>query len=319
MVRSDNGTEFLCLSSFFREKGIVHQTTCVGTPQQNGRVERKHLHLLNVARSLLFQAQLPTKFWVEAVLNAAHVINLTPTKLLHNKCPHEIRDKDKFVPRSRKCVFVGYPYGKKGWKLYDLENNEFFVSRDVIFKEDEFPFSAQPEPGLPHDVIFNTCDTDWFVDGSATIGIRGSVSNTENRGSPQDSGLVGNVVEPEVEEVSPAELDGAILEVGPILPSGSSAVVDGSTDRNFVVLQPEPDMGQGKCAKIPSVRLKDYVLYNAVASNSANHVLPDLSTSDYCDTVQGTSLYPLTDFITDARFSSRHQAFLAAISAAVEP
>lgn len=35
-VRSDNGTEFLCLKSYFAAQGIVHQISCVGTPQQNG-------------------------------------------------------------------------------------------------------------------------------------------------------------------------------------------------------------------------------------------------------------------------------------------
>lgn len=79
-VRSDNGTEFVCLSLFFITKGIIHQTSCVGTPQQNGRVERKHRHLLNVARYLLFQSSMPIKFWGEAVLTATHLINLTPTK-----------------------------------------------------------------------------------------------------------------------------------------------------------------------------------------------------------------------------------------------
>jgi hypothetical protein len=37
-------------------------------------------------------------------------------------------------------VFVGYPHGKKGWKLFDLDTNTYFVSRDVDFFEDEFPF-----------------------------------------------------------------------------------------------------------------------------------------------------------------------------------
>ena len=53
-VSSDNGTEFMCLSSFFKNKGVVHQSSCVGAPQQNNSVERKHCHLLNVVRSLLF-------------------------------------------------------------------------------------------------------------------------------------------------------------------------------------------------------------------------------------------------------------------------
>lgn len=90
MVRSDNGTEFVCLSRYFNETGIVHQTSCVVTLQQNGRVEQKHRHILNVSRSFLFQAHIPVKFWGESVLNAAHVINRTPSKLLQGKNPYEI-------------------------------------------------------------------------------------------------------------------------------------------------------------------------------------------------------------------------------------
>lgn len=28
--------EYVCLKSFFAEKGVIHQTSCVETPQQNG-------------------------------------------------------------------------------------------------------------------------------------------------------------------------------------------------------------------------------------------------------------------------------------------
>lgn len=62
MIRSDNGTEFTCLRTHFCELGIVFQTSCTGTPQQNGRVERKHRHILNVARALRFQGNLPISF-----------------------------------------------------------------------------------------------------------------------------------------------------------------------------------------------------------------------------------------------------------------
>ena len=187
MVRSDNGTEFMVLKSYFKEKGVVHQTSCVATPQQNGRVERKHRHILNVSRALMFQANLPIKFWGEAVLTAAYLINRTPTTVLKGQTPYEVlygvqpdykllkvfgsacythkmnRDRDKFSQRSRSCIFVGYPFGKKGWKVYDVERNEFLVSRDVVFQEDVFPFAnskiAQPAVS-PSDVVL---DEDWAV------------------------------------------------------------------------------------------------------------------------------------------------------------
>jgi len=64
VVRSDNGQEFCDHSAiaFYTKKGIVHQTSCVDTPQQNGIVERKHKHLLEVARALMFQSRVPQQF-----------------------------------------------------------------------------------------------------------------------------------------------------------------------------------------------------------------------------------------------------------------
>jgi len=62
IVQSDNGAKFICMKQYFLDNGIIFQTSCVGTPQQNGRVERKHQHILNVARALRFQGHLPLKF-----------------------------------------------------------------------------------------------------------------------------------------------------------------------------------------------------------------------------------------------------------------
>ena len=41
---------------------------------------------------------------------------------------------------------MGYPFGKKGWCLYDLESDSFFTSRDVTFVEHDFPYKALTEP-----------------------------------------------------------------------------------------------------------------------------------------------------------------------------
>ena len=61
VIRSENGMEFQDDSAlaFYGDKGILYQTTCVDTPQQNGIIERKHQNLLQVTRALMFQSNVP--------------------------------------------------------------------------------------------------------------------------------------------------------------------------------------------------------------------------------------------------------------------
>lgn len=54
--RSDNAKQ-LHLPKFFNEKGVLHQFSCVDRPRHNSVVERKHQHLLSVARALYFSVQ----------------------------------------------------------------------------------------------------------------------------------------------------------------------------------------------------------------------------------------------------------------------
>ena len=61
IVRSDNGSEFTSgpMQEYYRAHGILRESSCVDTSQQNGRVECKRRHILNVARALRLQASLP--------------------------------------------------------------------------------------------------------------------------------------------------------------------------------------------------------------------------------------------------------------------
>ena len=56
-LRSDNAKEYVSeqFQSFMLQNGILHQTSYVDTPSQNGVAKRKNRHLLETARALLFQ------------------------------------------------------------------------------------------------------------------------------------------------------------------------------------------------------------------------------------------------------------------------
>ena len=164
VLRSDNGGEYCskAFKDYLKEHGILHQTTVPYNPEQNGTAERMNRTLLEAARSMMYHAGMPKEFWAEAVNTAAYTRNRSPTNSLNNATPFEClfnrkpdvsnlkvfgcvayvhipnHQRKKLEEKSRKCMFVGYPDGTKGFKLYDLTKKTFIRSRDVIFEERSF-------------------------------------------------------------------------------------------------------------------------------------------------------------------------------------
>ncbi|KAL8121687.1 hypothetical protein AgCh_018427 [Apium graveolens] len=61
-----------------------------------------------------------------------------------------------FESRAVKGVFIGYPFGKKGYKILDLQTRKCVYSRDVRFVESIFPFSTSSLNSNPQSFDVNT-------------------------------------------------------------------------------------------------------------------------------------------------------------------
>lgn len=77
-------------------------------------------------------------------------------------------------------------------------------------------------------------------------------------------------------------------------------------------------LGRGQRTKVQSVKLHDYVTYNTACLHDPTLALNSQSSAS-SETVPSKTPYPLHDYVYDLNFSPPHQAFLAAITANIEP
>ena len=151
------------------EHGIQSQLSVPGTPQQNGVLERRNRTLLDMVRSMMSYAQLPSSFWGYAVETAVHILNNVPSKsvsetpfelwrgrkpsLSHFRiwgCPAHVlvTNPKKLEPRSRLCQFVGYPKETRGGLFFDPQENRVFVSTNATFLEEDQMRDHKPRSKL---------------------------------------------------------------------------------------------------------------------------------------------------------------------------
>ncbi|KAJ0876890.1 putative RNA-directed DNA polymerase [Helianthus annuus] len=173
ILRSDNGGEFVntSMKQFFTTKGLIHQTSCAHTPEQNGVSERKNRIILEMTRALLIESQVPKSFWPEAVATSVYLLNRLPTKALKFKTPLDCLSKsaniphpltleprifgctafvhipktnrNKLGPCAEKCVFVGYGIDQIGYRCYNPTTRQMFTTMNVDFLETKYFYNTQ--------------------------------------------------------------------------------------------------------------------------------------------------------------------------------
>ena len=156
MFVSDGGGEYIgeVFQDFLKKKGIAHVKTPPNTPQRNGKSERPNKILFDLARTMLKARQLPLRFWGEAVLYAAYVVNRTPKLsndqsrlemlfnmkpslnktlefgtpvMYHNHDPHI----KKLDDRSFEGMFLGFWEDDHTYKILDTKTNALISTRTI--------------------------------------------------------------------------------------------------------------------------------------------------------------------------------------------
>ena len=103
--------------------------------------------------------------------------------------------RDKFQARAVPCMFLGYPCGKKAYKVMALDSYKFYTSRDVVFHENIFPFSVQtPKTMFPQPPTPTSFELPPFEPQSSShVDITEDEHTLHNNLSPQTQHLENNV------------------------------------------------------------------------------------------------------------------------------
>ncbi|GJS16932.1 gag-pol polyprotein [Tanacetum coccineum] len=119
---------------------------------KNGVAERMNRTLLERARVMLATASLENHSGQKQSI--PHVIS-------HVYVMYNTQETTKLDPKSRKCLFLGYAGGIKGYHLWELTSHKVVISRDVIFMEDKIQENEEGEPLTLQEALNNPDASFW--------------------------------------------------------------------------------------------------------------------------------------------------------------
>ncbi|XP_058777098.1 uncharacterized protein LOC131651452 [Vicia villosa] len=288
---------------------LCHSLDCTLTFTSTACIIQGNLTLMKIGAARIHQGL------YSLILPAAHTsipqydvphphINILPSKLLKYDCPYKLLynvipdymhmkifgslvyactklvSRSKLDSRSRKCVFLGFQNGVKGCLLYDLNNKNIFISRDVIHFENIFPFTTlqNTESNSPQPIYHspNTAHTDYII----------PTPNTSYIPSPTNHFPTDNVV-----------------QTPPSLQPQSNATTSPPP------LPPPPTtIRQSSRHSKPPSYLRDYHRALLTGTPFSNSHLQS-----------GNTPYPISHFIDYTKLSPSHRIFNLNISTVTEP
>jgi hypothetical protein len=216
-LRFDGGGEYFSnkFNEYLKEHGIQRKYSCSYSP--HGVVERKNKHIVEIARAMLNEKNLPNYFWAKAVSTVVYIMNRTPTTTVHGMTfekkftgkkldvshlivfgcityVHVLDEKrSKLDPKAEKCIFIGYSLEQKGYRCFNSSTRKLQVSKDVVFDEMVSWYSppkiAEDGEARNGDVSSNVEQESQLVSGPQESSISGS-NSTPWKGRLKSSTIV---------------------------------------------------------------------------------------------------------------------------------
>ncbi|XP_076902275.1 uncharacterized protein LOC143556966 [Bidens hawaiensis] len=288
-------------------------------------------------------------------MTAAYIINRLPSKTTDNKTPFEILYErkpdyehmkvfgclayflntdtkgDKFELRGKPGVFLGYPPGTKGYKIYDTVHDKIVVSRNVIFAESIFPYgNSKPIDKEENNKLFSF--PPWYytpTDGTSEIT---SQTGSPNVGESHESGpetlYSSNTSqhekehEPDQNENGPpitnelptqqshqTENENKDRSHESTINSGPNAQQNLQAEMMEEIVHEESEPIRQQRNRTRPKRLDDFVVD---LPPSIDNALPTAGQ-------EPSTVHSIANFISYKQFSNSHKAFLAAIGSIDEP
>lgn len=161
VLHTDNGREYCNgdMRQYLKWRGIRMENSAPYTPEQNGKAERENRTIMESARTMIKQKDLPRMLWAEAVNTAVYILNRTSHSKNPKQTPFEIwydkkpdlshirvfgstayvhvpqQMRRKLDAKAKRLMLVGYNNDSTNYRLFDPDKRSVTISRHVVFNE----------------------------------------------------------------------------------------------------------------------------------------------------------------------------------------